>query len=171
MSPLNVKILKKSKDAPYPEHIIVERKSTYEMVHLYFNDGYLERLTHIKRDPEIKMAWNEQEKRYKALLPNYMVLQDVVRNKQGDFTYLKGPEDQTFFSFSVTPPWNMSSIMFNSSRDPFGPSFFVEMDLNDKCVPNHYIGPFSSADIQEIYPHQKRRVCPNLQNFAKYARG
>ena len=65
-APLKVKVLKKSKDAVYPEHIVVERPKTHEMVHLYFDDGYLARLTHIKRDPEIKMAWNEQEKKYKA---------------------------------------------------------------------------------------------------------
>ena len=161
---LKVQILKKSKDAPYPEHIIVERPETYEMAHLYFDEGLLKRFTHIKRDPKIKMLWNKQEKRYKALLPNYVVLQDAVRNEQAGFTYLKGPEDQTFFSFSAMPPWNMSSIMFCSSLNPYGPSFFVEMDLNDKCVPNHYVGPFSSADIKEIYPHQKRRVTP-LKHF------
>ena len=167
---LKVKILKKSKEAPYPEHIIVERPETRELVHMYFDDGYLARFTHIKRDLGIKMTWDKQEKRYKALPPNYLVVQDAIRNEQGGFTHLKEPENQTFFSFSVMPPWNISSIMFCSSSDPFGPSFFVQMDLNDKCVPNHYVGPFSTADIKEIYPHQKRQSAPSKEFFARKER-
>ena len=169
MENLKVKILKKSKDAPYPEHIIVEKKSTCELVHLYFDDGLLKRLTHIKRDPQIRMAWDEKEKRYKALLPNYLVVQDVIREENKDdkntrYHYLKGPENQNFFSFSVTPPWGISSILFTASpKSLFSSSFFVEMDLNDRCVPNHYIGPLSCADIKEIYPHQKRRTCSFLK--------
>ena len=75
---LKVKILKKSKDAPYPEHIIVERPETHELAHLYFNEGTLSKLTHIKRDSQIKMAWNEREKKYEALLPSYVVFQECL---------------------------------------------------------------------------------------------
>ena len=167
-NPLKVKILKKSKDVAHPEHIIVERPETYEMVHLYFDDGYLARLTHIKRNPEIKMAWHKSEKRYKALLSNYSVIQDIVfkkdkENHLRESTYLKGPENQSLFAFSVSPIFNQSTICFYSYPKSSG-DFFVEMDLNDRCVPNHYIGPLSSADIKEIYPHQKCRVAP-LKHF------
>lgn len=176
MENLKVKILKKSKEAPYPEHIIVERKSTHELVHLYFDDGLFKKLTHIKRDPQIRMAWDKKEKKYKALPPNYLVLQEVVREKnKGDdypkYHYLKGPENQNFFSFSVMPPWNMSSILFTSDpKSLFSSSFFIKMDLNDRCIPNHYVGPLSTAEIKEIYPRQKGKVCPRLQNLKENER-
>ena len=174
MANLKVKILKKSKDSPYPEHIIVERKSTHEMVHLYFDDGLLKKFTHIKRDPQIRMAWDEKEKKYKALLPNYLVVQEAVREEdRGDdyirYHYLKGPENQNFFTFYSTPPWNLSTIAFQSDSDTHS-EFYVEMDLNRKCVANAYIGPLSSADIAEIYPHKERRTCPSLKNFKEYVR-
>ena len=171
---LKVKVLKKSKDAPYPEHIIVERKPTRELVHLYFDNGYLARFTHIKRDPGIKMAWDKQEQKYKALLPSYSVVQDIVF-KEGkedhlrESTYLKGPEDQSLFGFSVSPIFNQSTICFYSHPRSFS-DFFVEMDLNDRCVPNHYIGPLSDAEIKEIYPHQERRRFPSKDFFAKKER-
>ena len=167
---LKVKILKKSKEAPFPEHIIVERKLTHEMVHLYFDDGYLTKLTHIKRDPNIKMAWDEKEKKYKAALPNYLVVQDIVFQEDKEChprksTYLKGPEKQNFFGFSVSPVWNQSCIGFKAYPDSLS-CFFVHMDLNDRCTPKAYINNLGNTDIQEIYPHQKRktRPCPKILN-------
>ena len=137
-------------------------------------DGYLAKLTHIKRNPEIKMVWNEQEKKYTALPPNYSVIQDIVftegkENHLRESTYLKGPENQSLFAFSVSPIFNQSTICFYSYPKSSG-DFFVEMDLNDRCVPNHYIGPLSSADIKEIYPHQKRQSAPSKEFFVQKER-
>ena len=156
---LKVKILKKSKDAPYPEHIIVERPETHELAHLYFNEGTLSKLTHIKRDSQIKMAWNERERKYEVSLPSYTVFQECLI-KNGQLIYTKGLEDRDFFKISFSRRWCSNSIEFKSSTRAL-PDFFVEMDSDFKCVPNAYIRDYGTVKIGFIYPHQKRRTCPS----------
>ena len=161
---LAVKVLKKSKDAPYPEHIIVERKSTHELAHLYFDNGVLKRLTHIVRDPQIRMAWDEKEKRYKTLLPRYKVSSDAVLEEDKKdgyirYNYLKGPENQNFFTFYSTPPWNLRTIAFQSLPEALS-DFCVEMDLSNKCIPNAFLLDEGVADVKVIFPRQKRTIHP-----------
>jgi len=156
---LKVKVLKKSKDARYPEHIIVERKSTHEMVHMYFNEGTLTKFTHIVRDPQIKMAWDDKEKRYKVLLPSYKVAQEFTI-KDGKSTFLMGPQNNDFFGlgFSASPITNSRTLGFKSSPDAWD-DFFIEMDLAFKCKPI-YIQDYGVADVKMVYPHQKRKAFP-----------
>ena len=160
---LKVKVLKKSKNASYPEHIIVERKSTNEMVHMYFNKGTLAKFTHIKRDPQIQMVWDKQEKRYKTLMPSYQVVQEFTI-KDGKTTFLKSPQKNDFFGlgFSISPLTNSRTLGFKSSPDAWD-DFFVEMDLNFKCKPI-YIQDYGVADVKMIYPHQARLAYP-LKGF------
>lgn len=167
---LKVTVLKKSKDAPYPEHIIVERRATHEIVHLYFDDGNLAKLTHIVRDSQTRT--DLEDKGQQSSLPNYIIFQEAIYKENGNnhlrkSTYLKGPKDQNFFSFAVQPIWNQSTIGFKSFPGT-SPNFFVEMDLNDKCIPNAYI--HGNVEVSEIYPRKTRRTCLNYKNFKEHAR-
>ena len=165
---LKVKILKKSKEAPYPEHIIVERPETHELVHLYFNEGTLSKLTHIKRDSQIKMTWNERGKKYEALLPSYTVFQECLI-RDGQLVYTKGLKDRDFFKLSFSRKWRSQMVEFKPSAKTL-PDFFVEMDSDFKCTPNAYIRHYDTVEIGFIYPHQKRRTCPSCKNFKQHVR-
>ena len=164
---LKVKILKKSKNAEYPEHMIVERPATHELVHLYFDEGTLSKLRHIKRDSQIKMAWNEREKKYETSLPSYSVVQECVI-KGGQLVYTKGLKDRDFFKLSFSRRWRSQTVEFKSSAKTF-PDFFVEMDAGFKCLPHAYIRDNGTVEMGFIYPHQKRRTCPT-PNFLKKER-
>ena len=164
---LKVKVLKKSKDAPYPEHIIVERKSTHEMVHLYFDDGNLTRLTHITRAPKIEGNQNTEGKNS---LPNYVISQDIVyktdEKGQKKPYFLKGLKNQNFFALIDTSLGERSSIGFKSNPEEFTDSY-VEMTANKKCIPNAYWADCGVADVNEIYPHQERKVSPLSKAIVK----
>lgn len=162
MQKLKVKILKKSKNAPYPEHIIVESPVTHEMVHLYFDNGDLTRLTHIVRDSQIKMLWNAKEKRYEPTLSHYTIDQDILYRKdhrdhcvmRNRLTIRKNP---TFINVFNSSKWNTSAIGFKAHpKSPF--RFFIDLDLNGRCTPYAYIRDYDVADIKTIYPHQERKV-------------
>jgi len=161
VSPLKVRVFKKSKDASIPEHIVVERSATHELVHMHFNEGSLAKFTHFVRDPQTKMMWDGQEKKYKALPSRYTVSQQFSV-KDGKATYLKGPEDQSFFCFFDAPPWNSSSIAFKPYKKGLS-GFYVETDLKLSCIPNAYIRDDGVADIQEIYTHQSIATQSNMQ--------
>lgn len=152
---LKVKVLKKSKDAPYPEHIIVERKSTNELVHLYFDNGDLAKLTHIERDTQTETTQDG-----KASLPNYVVTKEISfkknANKQ-DLEFLKGLNNQNFFTLLDSSAGEKRSVAFKSEPDGFT-DFYIALDSSFRCIPYTYIADCGVADIKEIYPHQKRKV-------------
>ena len=163
--PLKVKVLKKSKDASVPEHIIVERPSTHEMAHLYFCDGALAKFTYIVREPGIKMAWDAQKKQYRSLLPSYKIAQNIVI-KDGKPVYLKKEKPQKFFGFFDAPLWNIRAFSFRSSPDSSS-DFFVEMDSKGTCFPNAYIRDYGVAEVKSVYHHQKKKMYPSKWILSK----
>ena len=173
MTNLKVKILKKSKEAPYPEHIIVEKRSSAEMAHLYFDQGSLVKFVYIQKEKTSSMRWNEQEKRYTLVPPSYTIkaTYDIHKNKysprppfvKGNYIVPSG-----FCRFSLSPFWNESTITFTDTQENVN-QFSVVMDLEGKCKPNQFTEGWKDADIKTIYPHQKRRTCPT-PNFLKKER-
>lgn len=148
---LKVKVLKKSKNAPYPEHIIVERPSTHEMAHLYFNNGALAKFTHIVPNPQTNRVLNETERKDDVFMPSYIVHQEFTV-KNGEPFYSKGPKRQNFFTIVDFMLGGLSSISFHNSPDEQQYDFVVDLWKNcDYHAQNN-------AEIKEIYPHLKRKI-------------
>ena len=162
-------ILKKSKNAPYPNHIIVERKSTNEMAHLYFNNGALSKFVYIRKKPMIQMSWDEKEKRY-LFQPceNYEIERSFIV-KDGKYTLVFPKRNrralrQTFYGHIMSKRWNEASVVFKNTSVADG-SLTICMDSNSKCKEEYIEG--CGAEIRVIYPHQERRACPSKSFFAK----
>ena len=160
-SSLKVKVLRKSKDAPYPEHIIVEKGSSSEGAHLYFDQGNLKKFVYMKRKKSpVQMQWDERQKRYIVIPSPYQVkaTYDVPQdNYQPALSFLQRDcvIPTSFCTFKVSNRWKESIITFLESN---GDRFAVLLRLNGRCK-TRYIEAWG-ADIKTIYPHQKRRTCP-----------
>ena len=143
---LKVKVFKKSKSAPYPEHIMIEKKATNEIAHLFFEDGTLTRLTHVIQTPQIKISYVDDKE---------TVYQDIIfnccdKNPSSKRRYLEGPKYQDFFIFFEPPSWEFHSICFKSHPKHIA-DLFIETDLNNRCIPYNYLKNYGTAEIEEVY--------------------
>ncbi|MBR6231789.1 MAG: hypothetical protein IKQ99_01665 [Alphaproteobacteria bacterium] len=159
---LKVKVLKKTKDAPYPEHVIIDREDSSEGAHLYFDQGNLVKFVYMKRPQSpVQMEWNEEQKKYTIVPPPYQVeaAYDVFQNHYRptpSFAQRDCTVPTSFCIFKVSNHWKESIVTF---LDPNENRFAVVLDLQGKCKANQYMESWG-AEVKTIYPHQKRRTCP-----------
>ena len=162
-------ILKKNKNAPYPNHIIVERKSTSEMAHLYFNNGALSKFVYIRRNPQIQMVWDEKQNRYVSQPRDEYKIERAFSVKGRKYTLIAPKQEgeplkQTFYGFIMSKNWNEASIVFKNTSVVDG-NLTICLDSNSNCKENYIEG--CGAEIRVIYPHQERRACPSKNFFAR----
>lgn len=150
MSDIHVKIIKKSAKANYPEHIIVEKKSTRELVHLYLDKGILKKFTHIIPSKNTQ---------------NPYTIQNTFDVENGIFSPQNTPNVNSFYT-RVLSSLEQKRGLFFFDKD-LNVAFSFKMNLRGQCLPN-YISNYS-AEITEIYPHQERRTCPNLKISKEHA--
>ena len=164
MANIKVNILKKTQDAPYPEHILIEKGAGAEMAHLYFDHGSLSKFVYIqKEDSHIQMKWDRQKKKYVTDLSYnpykvkaaYNIRENIYR-PAAPFT-LEDTIPAGFCTFKHSRKWNESTITFSDISN--GDHFVVLMDLQGKCKPGQYTEGWG-ADVKTVYPHQRRRTCP-----------
>ncbi len=168
---LKVQILKKSKDAKYPEHIVVERPGTHEIAHLFFDEGTLVKGTHLIRSSNIKMGWDDKVKQYKPLKSTYDIATEFsIEN--GKSSYLKrSQKTKNFFCFYARPLHNILDLCFlHPQQEALFPLFFIRMDLQGKCKPSNYIKTYEVVEIEEVHPDREGKTCQTLKTIKQNVR-
>lgn len=175
---LQVTIFKKSKRAPYPDHIVVARKSPAsdqwhpydDTVHLYFNKGVLAKFVHVQDAPKGKRVWDPQTEKYVALEPKHQIANEFVM-KDRKTTYKRNPTSSHFYTFGYMAPDTTDITFCNDQTHPgFFDYFKVRMDLKGKWrnpddLDKHYNN--IAAEIKEVYSNKGGKECPRWQNLKK----
>ena len=169
---LKVTIFKKSKKAPYPDHIIVKGFSStvdpYDnTVHLYFDRGVLAKFVHVQDAPKGKRVWDSNAEKYVDLEPKHRIAQEFAI-KNGKTTYSKEPihtAGDFIVIFGYVHP-DIRTITFCQGSLLYPRYYQVTTDLKRKWRDHDTLRYFNQldADIKTIYTDQKH---PNLcvKNF------
>lgn len=170
-----VTIFKKSKRSPYPDHIIVARKSSSsdqwhpynDTVHLYFDKGILAKFVHVQDAPKGKQIWNPESERYVDLEPKHKIENEFIM-KDGKVSYLKMPTTNHFYSFGYTVGTQNITFCNDQTHPGFFDYYKVRMNLKGKWrdpsdLDRHYND--IAAEIKEVYLTQGRKKHPqkNIQ--------
>ena len=162
-----VTIFKKSKKAPYPDHIVVKgfpsKIDPYNnLVHLYFDKGVLSKFTHIQNAPKGKRIWDPQAERYVDLEPKHRIAQEFTI-KNGKKTYSQEPihtAGDFIVMFGYIDP-DIHTITFCQGSLLLPRYYEIITDSRIKWrEPNDYLKHSNkmAAVIEEIYSEKKDKI-------------
>ena len=174
-----VTIFKKSKKAPYPDHIVVKgfpstRDPYNNTAHLYFDKGVLAKFVHMQDAPKGKRVWDPESERYVDLEPKHRIVQEFTL-KNGKTTYSKGPihtAGDFFVIFGYLYP-DMHTITFCQGSPLQIHYYKITTDLKGKWRnPDDLTKWFNDKDaqIKEIYTRKGGKTCPRWQDLKKNER-